>query len=159
MAILIKGTVSFCSPFTNIMHKGDTLVPFVSHKKCHKTGNTRHFFLQNENCIQIYSIPYSKYGYPSKIKDFRLCMHVRIYNIKEDFHHAKAAMIYRVCGLDKKSSIISNTTFWCGCRALRKRLSIVFSERYEAIAEDHPSLRSGKQKPSLSTRSFFTWCG
>ena len=86
IAVLIKGWAFFCSPFINIMHKGDTLVPFVSHGKCHKTGNARHFFLQNKNCIQNYSIPCAKYGDPSKIKDFRPRTPVRIYNIKEGFY-------------------------------------------------------------------------
>ena len=45
---------------------------------------------------------------------------------------------------------------WCGCRSLRKQLITVFRARSEARAEDLPSLRSGKQKPSLSTRSLFT---
>ena len=89
MAILVKVWVIFCSSLPNQGHKSDTLVPIVSHEKCHKTGNTRHFFLQNENCIQNYSIPCRKSRYPSKIKDFRPCIHVRIYNIKEDFHHAR----------------------------------------------------------------------
>ena len=93
MAILVKVWVIFCSSLPNQGYKSDTLVPIVSHEKCHKTGNTRHFFLQNENCIQNYSIPYRKSRYPSKIKDFRLCIHVRIYNIKEGFHHAKMAWI------------------------------------------------------------------
>ena len=89
MAILVKVWVIFCSSLTNQGCKSDTLVPIMSHEKCHKTGNTRHFFLQNENCIQNYSIPCQKSRYPSKIKDFRLCIHVRIYNIKEDFHHSR----------------------------------------------------------------------
>ena len=86
MAILVKVWVIFCSSLTNQGHKSDTLVPIVSHEKCHKTGNTRHFFLQNKNCIQNYSIPCRKSRYPSKIKDFRLCIHVRIYNIKEGIY-------------------------------------------------------------------------
>ena len=102
MAILVKVWVIFCSSLPNQGCKSDTLVPIMSHEKCHKMGNTRHFFLQNKNCIQNYSIPCQKSRYPSKIKDFRLCIHVRIYNIKEDFYtrlcrddiQTKGLMIY-----------------------------------------------------------------
>ena len=44
---------------------------------------------------------------------------------------------------------------WCGCRALRKRLSIVFSERSEARAEDHPSPARGKEKDRPFGTVFF----